>query len=228
MFSDRHLIGCLPAAVLVFQFLQQLFQPSQGGGQLGLCLPHQFLRLGQLAAVDAAFVFQPADVERIAFLFGHPLAAEAAPTAVFQAFAVAAVAPFAFAAGGQYGGQILAAEGFAAFGVEHLLKGGQMGFGKRGAFAAQKWADIPNAVLQQLGSSLNNWTLLPSGSDGHKKAEATRGGVNVKEIDPKTMQSKLQPGLYFIGEVMDITGWLGGYNFQWAWASAVCAAEAVG
>ena len=68
-------------------------------------------------------------------MFGHPLAAEAAPAAVFQAFAVAAVAPFAFAAGGQYGGQILAAEGFAAFGVEHLLKGGQMGFGKRGAFA---------------------------------------------------------------------------------------------
>ena len=95
-------------------------------------------------------------------------------------------------------------------------------------YAVQKWADIPNAVLQKLGNSLNNWTLLPSGSDGHKKAEATRGGVNVKEIDPKTMQSKLQPGLYFIGEVMDITGWLGGYNFQWAWASAVCAAEAVG
>lgn len=94
-------------------------------------------------------------------------------------------------------------------------------------YAAQKWADIPNSVLQELGGSLNEWTLLPSGSDGHKKAEATRGGVNVKEIDPKTMQSKLCAGLYFIGEVMDITGWLGGYNFQWAWASAVCAAAAV-
>ena len=94
-------------------------------------------------------------------------------------------------------------------------------------YAAHKWADVPNAVLVKLGQSLNQWTLLPSGSDGHKKAEATRGGVNVKEIDPKTMQSKLQPGLYFIGEVMDITGWLGGYNFQWAWSSAVCAAEAV-
>ena len=68
---------------------------------------------------------------------------------------------------------------------------------------------------------------LPSGSDGHKKAEATRGGVNVKELDPKTMQSRLCAGLYFIGEVTDITGWLGGYNFQWAWSSAVCAAEAV-
>ena len=93
--------------------------------------------------------------------------------------------------------------------------------------AGQKWADIPNALLQQLGRSLNHWTLLPSGSDGHKKAEATRGGVNVAEINPKTMESRLQAGLYFIGEVMDITGWLGGYNFQWAWASAVCAADAV-
>ncbi|UOO82053.1 NAD(P)/FAD-dependent oxidoreductase [Uruburuella testudinis] len=95
------------------------------------------------------------------------------------------------------------------------------------ASATQKWADIPDAVLQNLGHSLNSWTLLPSGSDGHKKAEATRGGVNVKEINPKTMQSKQQSGLYFIGEVMDITGWLGGYNFQWAWSSAVCAAAAV-
>ena len=94
-------------------------------------------------------------------------------------------------------------------------------------YAAQKWADVPNTVLQALGNSLNEWTLLPSGSDGHKKAEATRGGVNVKELDPKTMQSRLCAGLYFIGEVTDITGWLGGYNFQWAWSSAVCAAEAV-
>mgnify|MGYP003701513375 FL=1 len=94
-------------------------------------------------------------------------------------------------------------------------------------FAAQKWADVPNAVLQALGGSLNAWVLLPSGSDGHKKAEATRGGVCVSEIDAKTMQSKRVDGLYFIGEVMDVTGWLGGYNFQWAWSSAVCAAEAV-
>lgn len=95
------------------------------------------------------------------------------------------------------------------------------------AFAAQKWADVPNSVLQQLGNSINAWTLCPSGSDGHKKAEATRGGVDVREIDPKTMQSRLQSGVYFIGEVMDITGWLGGYNFQWAWASGVCAAQAI-
>ncbi|MDO4997950.1 MAG: NAD(P)/FAD-dependent oxidoreductase [Neisseria sp.] len=92
-------------------------------------------------------------------------------------------------------------------------------------YAHKKWADVPSRVLQQLAQQLKTWTLLPSGSDGHKKAEVTRGGVNVKEIDAQTMQSRLQTGLYFIGEVMDITGWLGGYNFQWAWASGVCAAK---
>lgn len=92
-------------------------------------------------------------------------------------------------------------------------------------YAARKWADVPDRVLQALGSSLNHWTVLPSGSDGHKKAEVTRGGVDVRELSPKSMESKLCRGLYFIGEVCDITGWLGGYNFQWAWASGVCAAE---
>ncbi len=91
--------------------------------------------------------------------------------------------------------------------------------------AGRAWADTPHTVLQRLGRSLNAWQLHPSGSDGHKKAEATRGGVNVAEIDSKTMRSKIEPNLYFIGEVMDVTGWLGGYNFQWAWSSAVCAAE---
>ncbi len=95
------------------------------------------------------------------------------------------------------------------------------------AYGKHKWADVPNQVLQALGQSLNAWTLLPSGNDGHKKAEVTRGGVSVRELSPKTMASKRQPGLYFIGEVVDVTGWLGGYNFQWAWASAVCAAKAL-
>lgn len=93
------------------------------------------------------------------------------------------------------------------------------------AIASERWADIADHTLNQLGNSLNQWQVLPCGSDGHKKAEVTRGGVNVKEIDAKTMQSKLHNRLYFIGEVMDITGWLGGYNFQWAWSSAVCAAQ---
>lgn len=95
------------------------------------------------------------------------------------------------------------------------------------AYAQHKWADIPHRLLQTLGNSLNQWQLIPSGSDGHKKAEATRGGVDVAEIDSKTMQSRLYSGLYFIGEVMDIVGWLGGYNFHWAWASAVCCAQAI-
>ncbi|MDO4696347.1 MAG: NAD(P)/FAD-dependent oxidoreductase [Neisseria sp.] len=93
------------------------------------------------------------------------------------------------------------------------------------SYASHKWADIPDRVLQALGNSLNRWTVLPSGSDGHKKAEVTRGGVDVRELSPKSMESRLCGGLYFIGEVCDITGWLGGYNFQWAWASGVCAAE---
>lgn len=92
-------------------------------------------------------------------------------------------------------------------------------------YADKNWADTPDAVLQALGNSLNRWTVLPSGSDGHKKAEVTRGGVDVAQIDAKSMQSKQTAGLYFIGEVMDVTGWLGGYNFQWAWSSAVCAAR---
>lgn len=91
----------------------------------------------------------------------------------------------------------------------------------------KKWADLPDQVLQKLGQDFNQWEILPSGNDGHKKAEVSRGGVDVRELDAKTMQSKKVSGLFFIGEVMDITGWLGGYNFQWAWSSAVCAAEAI-
>lgn len=87
--------------------------------------------------------------------------------------------------------------------------------------------EIPHKILEQIGALLNAWTITPSGSDGHKTAEATRGGVNTKELNQKTMESKLTDNLYFIGEVVDIVGWLGGYNFQWAWASAVCAVKAI-
>ena len=88
-------------------------------------------------------------------------------------------------------------------------------------------AEIPHKILETLGTSLNAWTISPSGTDGHKTAEATRGGVNTKELNAKTMESKFTENLYFIGEVVDIVGWLGGYNFQWAWGSAVCAANAI-
>ena len=71
-----------------------------------------------------------------------------------------------------------------------------------------------------------DWQLTPNGSEGYKKAEVTLGGVDTRDLSSQTLESK-QPGLYFIGEVVDVTGWLGGYNFQWAWASAFACAEAL-
>ncbi len=87
--------------------------------------------------------------------------------------------------------------------------------------------DIPDRMLRALGESLQAWSLLPNGSEGFRKAEVTRGGVDTRELSSQTMESTLQPGLHFIGEVVDVTGWLGGYNFQWAWSSAYACAEAL-
>jgi predicted Rossmann fold flavoprotein len=83
--------------------------------------------------------------------------------------------------------------------------------------------DWTNAGIAKLESELHAWTLRPDGSEGFAKAEVTVGGVDTGELDARTMESKRVPGMYFIGEVVDVTGWLGGYNFQWAWASAVAA-----
>ncbi|RRJ84403.1 NAD(P)/FAD-dependent oxidoreductase [Aestuariirhabdus litorea] len=88
-------------------------------------------------------------------------------------------------------------------------------------------AQIPDRRLQQIGEQLNGWSLKPSGTEGYRTAEVTLGGVNSNELSSKTMESQRQPGLYFIGEVVDVTGWLGGYNFQWAWASGHAAGEVV-
>ena len=87
--------------------------------------------------------------------------------------------------------------------------------------------EASDKALAALGESVNRWRISPSGSEGYKKAEVTAGGVDTRELSGQTMESKLAPGLYFIGEVVDVTGWLGGYNFQWAWASAHAAATAV-
>jgi predicted Rossmann fold flavoprotein len=87
-------------------------------------------------------------------------------------------------------------------------------------------AEVPDKALHQLAEALGNWTLTPTGSEGYKKAEVTLGGVDTRDLSSQTMESK-QPGLYFIGEVTDVTGWLGGYNFQWAWASAHACAQAL-
>ena len=80
--------------------------------------------------------------------------------------------------------------------------------------------DVPDKALAQLATRLQHWSLVPSGTEGYRKAEAMAGGVDTRELSQQTLESKRQPGLYFIGEVVDITGWLGGYNFQWAWSSA--------
>jgi predicted Rossmann fold flavoprotein len=87
-------------------------------------------------------------------------------------------------------------------------------------------AEVPDKALNKLAEALSNWTLTPTGSEGYKKAEVTLGGVDTRDLSSQTMESK-QSGLYFIGEVVDVTGWLGGYNFQWAWASGHACATAL-
>jgi predicted Rossmann fold flavoprotein len=81
--------------------------------------------------------------------------------------------------------------------------------------------------LRKLAAQVNDWRIVPAGTEGYRTAEVTLGGVDTRDLDSKTMQAKSMPGLYFIGEVVDVTGWLGGYNFQWAWSSGWCAGQAV-
>jgi predicted Rossmann fold flavoprotein len=88
-------------------------------------------------------------------------------------------------------------------------------------------ADFSDKKLALLAAAVNQWRLKPSGSEGYRTAEVTLGGVSTDELDQKTMQSTQVSGLYFIGEVVDVTGWLGGYNFQWAWSSGWVAGQAV-
>lgn len=90
-----------------------------------------------------------------------------------------------------------------------------------------KLAELADPKLRALGLSLMNWSLQPSGTAGYRKAEVMRGGVDTDGLDQKTMQAKTIPGLYFVGEAVDVTGWLGGYNFQWAWSSGVVCGRAL-
>ena len=87
--------------------------------------------------------------------------------------------------------------------------------------------EINKSDLNLLGAALNSWRLTPSGTQGLKTAEVCVGGVDTNELSSKTMESNKQPGLYFIGETVDVTGWLGGYNFQWAWSSGWAAGQVV-
>ena len=98
---------------------------------------------------------------------------------------------------------------------------------------ADRWLDLhppaswTNHALAELERQTHNWIVIPEGTEGYDKAEVTAGGVDTNELSAKTMESRKVPGLYFIGEVVDVTGHLGGFNFQWAWASGFCAGQAV-
>ncbi len=92
--------------------------------------------------------------------------------------------------------------------------------------SVQRLADASHAVLDAAAQRLSHWSLTPAGTEGWRTAEVTRGGVGTAGLSSKTLESRTVPGLFFIGECVDVTGWLGGYNFQWAWASANAAAEA--
>jgi len=106
---------------------------------------------------------------------------------------------------------------------------------KRLVECLQKLEHIPDVTLKQLNArqqselvvTLQSWRVQPNGTEGYRTAEVTLGGVDTNELSSRTMEAKKVPGLYFIGEVMDVTGWLGGYNFQWAWSSAWACAQAL-
>ncbi|MDC7709903.1 NAD(P)/FAD-dependent oxidoreductase [Vogesella indigofera] len=109
---------------------------------------------------------------------------------------------------------------------------GELGWPKRfaeawldGQGANVRGRDLSPKKRRQLAETLHNWRVLPNGTQGYKKAEVTRGGVSTKALSSKTMMANDVPGLFFIGEVVDITGWLGGYNFQWAWSSGFVAGK---
>jgi predicted flavoprotein YhiN len=88
-------------------------------------------------------------------------------------------------------------------------------------------ASITDAWLRQAQDRLARWRFDPTGTEGYAKAEVTLGGISTAELSSKSMEAKRVPGLYAIGEAVDVTGWLGGYNFQWAWASGWAAAQSV-
>ena len=102
----------------------------------------------------------------------------------------------------------------AEFLVEHTKLSGTIG-------------GLSNADLEKISTAINDWRVKPAGSEGYRTAEVTLGGIDTNELSSKTMEAKSVPGLYFIGEVVDVTGWLGGYNFQWAWSSAWAAGQNV-
>jgi predicted Rossmann fold flavoprotein len=92
--------------------------------------------------------------------------------------------------------------------------------------APARLADLPDRTLRDIAARLNAWQLTPNGTEGFAKAEVTVGGIDTRDLSSRTLQASAVPGLFVIGEAVDVTGWLGGYNFQWAWASGWCAGQA--
>ncbi|HKM90727.1 MAG TPA: NAD(P)/FAD-dependent oxidoreductase, partial [Candidatus Acidoferrales bacterium] len=98
---------------------------------------------------------------------------------------------------------------------------------------ADRWLELhppedwTNRSLEAMEQEIHQWKITPAGTEGYEKAEVTAGGVDTEELSGKTMESRKVPGLFFIGEVVDVTGHLGGFNFQWAWASGFCAGQAL-
>ena len=88
-------------------------------------------------------------------------------------------------------------------------------------------AEVPDERLREIAADLHAWSVKPAATEGYRTAEVTLGGVHTDELSSKTMECKQHPGLYFIGEVVDVTGHLGGYNFQWAWSSGHAAGQVV-
>ena len=93
--------------------------------------------------------------------------------------------------------------------------------------AAGRLADLGDARLRAVADRVNRWRVVPSGTEGDRTAEVTVGGVDTRDLSSQTMEARDVPGLYFIGECVDVTGHLGGYNFQWAWASGHACGEVV-
>ncbi len=87
-------------------------------------------------------------------------------------------------------------------------------------------ADLSDKRLRALAAAVNDWRILPAGTEGYRTAEVTAGGIDTRDLDSRTMEARDVPGLFFIGEAVDVTGWLGGYNFQWAWSSGWSAGQA--
>ncbi|NVD37833.1 NAD(P)/FAD-dependent oxidoreductase [Ensifer sp. HO-A22] len=98
-------------------------------------------------------------------------------------------------------------------------------FADTAKLTGKQLADLSDKTIDALSASIQAWTIKPAGSEGYRTAEVTLGGVDTSGLDSKTMQAKSVPGLYFVGECVDVTGWLGGYNFQWAWASGFAAGQ---